>query len=233
MKLDNFLFMDGCGAAMSGINDADYKNVIWQIINQIDIEIFNRRGYPDVRIIYDASFFPYDDSACGSLVSHDGHFIIRSFRSRGIFFVDMYLCRDYSKRRVREIIEHHLHPRFLCDCEESEERGFGQHHILCVPPLPHRISLQMSGAVVSAMNLKTLCQHSDITSSGDNSILFLSAEAHVFHHCIGLTGILDIFSCKEFDLDKVLDTLTGFNVWPKETATICRGSNLSDLLSND
>ena len=223
--LRDHLFLDGYDSPRIIAEDVVIMEKLLRRVNEM---MFQSSGVTCiVPVLGDEK--PRNNGVSGIVLAAGGHFTCHTFSQRGIFFADAASIFDLNLSYAKDLLEDLLQPQRLASCtKDTGTVGFGKHLVLHIPSQTIRESNRLISAIVSAIHMTNLCGRMQCLNRGNISILQPITESHISIHNVGPDAVLDVFSCKYFHTDDVLQVLHRFGINPHQITEVSRGVNMTD-----
>lgn len=163
---------------------------------------------------------PENDGVSGILNSTLGHLTIHTFSRRDVIFVDFF---RYGKdaARDRQYIADLMQRKFsytsmdeIANPGELIDDDFGTHLIIETQKLLPQEAISLPSVIIGAINMTPLT--SETVSMDTNDIYCVIqpiTESHIaIHTCGEDRTLIDVFSCKPFKTQKLLDLFNSMNI---------------------
>lgn len=221
--LRNHQFMDGYGADRSVMEDATTMSALLERVNR---ELFKGWGSTTIVPVFNTER-PRNNGVSGIILGRGGHFTCHTFSERGVLFADAYsaTCQTTS---IPDIVDHYFQPNYLQQCEQDLGPGFGRHVILQIPSPPRSLEEVLIDHILEAIKMTRLCRKMFYWSGLD--LLQPITKSHIALHYGEHETMLNVFSCKDFSVEKLLSVLYQYNIQPIEMATVSRGIDMEDKI---
>lgn len=222
------VFLDGYD---SPIAIAEDTAVMETLLCQVNEMMFQGTGATRiVPVLGDKK--PRNNGVSGIVLAAGGHFTCHTFSQRGIFFADAASIFDLNPDYVKDLLDEMLRPQRLISCtKDTGAVGFGKHLVLYIPSQTVRESNRLISAIVSAIHMTNLCGRMQCLNRGNISILQPITESHVSIHNVGPNAVLDVFSCKYFHTEDVMQVLHQRGITWSQISTVTevtRGIDMED-----
>ena len=225
IQLRDHLFLDGYGSPRAIAEDVAVMETLLCRVNEV---MFQNSGVTCiVPVLGDKK--PRNNGVSGIVLAAGGHFTCHTFSQRDIFFADAAFAFDLRPNYVENLLKELMKPQALMPCaKDISTVGFGKHLVLHIPSQTLEESNRLISAIVSAIHMTNLCGRMQCLTQGSISILQPITESHIAIHNIGPDAVLDVFSCKYFHTEDVMQVLHQFGIVSGRITEVSRGVNMKD-----
>ena len=204
-KKDNFhFFFDGYDIAISKLESLKLMS---SLLHDINREYLNDTG-KSIMIPCFGNKNLLDNGISGIVLGNNFHFTCHTFSKLNSIFVDLY-SNNTIDDRIISILNGYFETKKYDLCTDNKPTGkFGKHIIIKKSTIPYQEGLILIDKIIESINMHPI--HETISSVYENGydILRPIAESHVSIHC-HKDCIVDVFSCNNFDEEKIINTLNG------------------------
>jgi len=205
MNNDNYhFFYDGYEITAEKLSDI---NLISDLLDEINKTFANNDG-KKVIIPYFNNKDILDDGISGIILSNNFHFTCHTFNNMNTLFVDLYNKEEINNKSLIDILSKYFKVNKYDLCNNNEITGkFGKHIIINTGIIPYEKALNLIDEIITNIEMSPI--HEKITFVEENGydILRPIAESHVSIHCHNNKCILDVFSCNNFNEEKIINIL--------------------------
>lgn len=202
-KLDikNYLFYDGYDLKNENLENVNYISNFLKEVNEI---VFNNEGAITIIPYFDGKI-KEDGGVSGIILGSNFHFTCHSFCYKETIFIDYY-GNDSKKALVFDLIKRNFKTENF-DLGSTDVKGnFGKHIIIKAFPLLLDEAINKIKTILKNITMtpisELLIKNEDKTNF---DILQPIAESHISFHQHDDLLVIDVFSCKYFDIEKVLE----------------------------
>ena len=200
-NVENHLFYDGYDLDNELLRNPDF---VKELLEKINERVFDNQG--KIKLIpYFTGKIKRDGGVSGIILGDNFHFTCHTFAFKNTVFVDYF--GDDSKK---DIVEDLIHQRFNTnnyDMGSKDIKGhFGKHIIFKTEPIFLQDAIRTVKTLLKNINMTPIADL--IINEKDNNnfdVVQLIAESHISFHRKGNIMVVDVFSCKYFDVEKVLE----------------------------
>ena len=202
-NVKNHLFYDGYELDNGLLSDPNYVS---NLLNWINVDVFDNKGVITL-VPYFSGKVKRDGGVSGIILGDNFHFTCHTFCYKNTVFVDYY--GDESKKQIVEDILHHYFETTNYDMGSKDVHGnFGKHIILNVKPITCDKAVNLVKKILHDIEMTPIIDIIVNDKDKDHfDVIQLIAESHISFHRNGNEMMIDVFSCKYFDVDKVLEIL--------------------------
>ena len=200
-NVKNHLFYDGYDLDNSVIENPQFVNSLLEKINQ---SVFNGEGI--IRIVpYFNGKVKNDGGISGLILGDNFHFTCHTFSFKNTVFVDYY-GDDKRKSIVEEILFKTFDTQNYDMGSKDTKGNFGKHIIFKTKPLSLDKSISMIKIVLKEIEMTPIAEVI-VNQKDENNfdVIQLIAESHISFHRCGDEMVMDIFSCKDYNVKRVLE----------------------------
>lgn len=196
----NHLFYDGYELDNGLLSDTNYVS---NLLNWINKDIFDNQGIVTL-IPYFKGVVKRDGGVSGIILGDNFHFTCHTFCFKNTVFIDYF--GDESKKALVEEILHKTFDSNNYDMGSKDIKGnFGKHIILKVDPITCDEAVMMVKRLLNDIDMTPIADV--IVNQKDEThfdVLQVIAESHISFHRNNDVMEVDVFSCKYYDVLKVL-----------------------------
>lgn len=222
--LSSHIFLDGYGSDADAMENTSVMSVLLRRINEA---LFGNRGCIKIAPVFNDEK-PRNNGISGMILARDEHFTCHTFSQRGVFFADVCTASDRRESFIPLLLEESFHPDYTQLCERDLGPGFGRQVVMRLPSLLKNVANRLLDEILDAIQMTRLCRRMSYCDGAD--LLQPITESHVALHCNEHSATLDVFSCKDFSVEKLLSVLDRFNVQPIMMVTVSRGVDMTDKI---
>ena len=209
---------------------------IGDFLSLVNARMFDYQGIVQLTPVLGDTAKPQNNGVSGLILFNGGHLTLHTFSQRKVAFMDW--CEtgpagtaDIERRKaiLDSLTEAEIRYERCVWCRDNEAEGFGCHFMAEMQYLPLNLATKVIVDVMDAIKMTELARPI-ITLKGDNySIIQPITESHIAIHAQkkGAT-LFDIFSCKNFDVDKVKQVFSMHNLSLGEECIVARGIYMQD-----
>lgn len=197
----NHLFYDGYDLENELLENPEF---IKNIMEQINQKVFDNRGLISILPYFDGKI-KKDGGVSGIIIGDNFHFTCHTFSFKNTVFVDYF--GDEAKKEIIQDILFNVFDTKNYDMGSKNIKGnFGKHIIMSPKPLNLNESIKMIETILKEIDMTPITKM--IINKKDDfnfDILQPIAESHISIHRIDEQMVVDAFSCKYFDVNKLLE----------------------------
>lgn len=220
--------LDGYGSPIAIAEDVAVMDALLCRINEM---MFQNSGTACIVPVL-GNEKPHNNGVSGIVLAAGGHFTCHTFSQRGIFFADAASISNLNLSYIKDLLDEMLRPQKLVSCTKNTGTvGFGKHLVLHIPSQTVRESNRLISAIVSAIHMTNLCGRMQCLNRNNISVLQPITESHISIHNVGPNAVLDVFSCKYFHTEDVMQVLHRHGItWSQisSVAEVSRGIDMED-----
>ena len=205
-NIKNRLFYDGYGLNQAELADVNY---VGDFLERINKEVFNKKGK--------ISLIPYfngkrkkDGGISGIILGENFHFTCHTFCYKNTVFIDYYGNDDKKQKVLSEILK--VFKTNDYDLGSRNIKGnFGKHIVFETNQIQFKDANEIIKKILK--NIKMTAISELILNKTNNKVFDVLqpiAESHISFHQYGDKLIVDVFSCKDFDKNKVLSIFSKY-----------------------
>ena len=196
----NRLFYDGYDLDNKLLGDSNYIRNLLELINT---NVFNSKGLIKVIPYFDGKVLT-DGGVSGIILGNNFHFTCHTFSFKNIVFVDYY-GNNSNKKLVEDILFSKFNTSNYDMGSKDVHGNFGKQIIFKTEVLSLNDAIDKVKRILIDINMTPIYDILVNKNSDDSfDIVQLIAESHISFHRNGDEMIVDVFSCKYFDVDKLL-----------------------------
>lgn len=202
-EVKNHLFYDGYEIDNGLLSDTNYVS---NLLNWINVDVFDNKGVITL-VPYFSGKVKRDGGVSGIILGNNFHFTCHTFCYKNTVFVDYY-GDDSKKKIVEDILLKHFETNNYDMGSKDIKGNFGKHIIINSKPISCDEAVSMVKKILHDIEMTPIIE--TIVNDIDKDhfdVIQLIAESHISFHRNGDEMMVDVFSCKYFDVDKVLEIL--------------------------
>ena len=197
----NYLFYDGYDLKNDDLKNVNYINDFLKKVNEI---IFNNEGIITI-IPYFKGKIKEDGGISGIILGNNFHFTCHGFCYKETIFIDYYGPDNKKDLVLDTIIKNIKTKNYDLGCKDIKG-NFGKHIIINAQPIIIDEAINKIEALLKSINMTPISKLLINNIDKQNfDILQPIAESHISMHQHNNSLIIDVFSCKYFDTEKVLE----------------------------
>ncbi len=200
-NVQNHLFYDGYDLDNRTLGDPDFVKKLLEKVNQ---SVFNGKGVINI-IPYFRGKDENDGGISGFVLGDNFHFTCHTFSFKKTVFVD-YFGDDNKKDIVEDILLSTFDTKNYDMGSKYVKGNFGKHIIFKASPLSLEEVIPMVKVILKEINM-TPIEEMFVKQKNEEcfDVLQLIAESHISFHRTGNEMVVDTFSCKNFNVKKLLE----------------------------
>lgn len=198
-KLSNdHFFLDGYDIQIDKLNDS---HLILELLKKINSKFLNGFGKCIVIPCFNNEKSE-DDGISGIILGKNFHFTCHTFSRRKTIFVDSYPITQAAD--LIDILKDYFDPQKIDLCTNNKLTGnFGKHIIIKSHFIPFNEASKLVDLIISKINMHPIYEQIIDECQNGYDILRPIAESHISIHSHNNESIIDIFSCKNYDEQKI------------------------------
>ena len=198
--IKNHLFFDGYDLTEECLKDVEY---LTDFINKINANAFDNKGKITI-IPYFNGKIKEDGGVSGIILGNNFHFTCHTFCFKSTVFIDYY-GSDSKKDLIKKlIIENFNTENYDMGCKDIKG-NFGKHIIIKGSAILFDEAINKIKSVLKNIDMIQISELLIKNEDKNNfDILQPIAESHISFHQHNNLLVVDVFSCKYFDIEKVL-----------------------------
>ena len=203
--IKNHLFFDGYDLTEECLKDVEY---LTDFINKINANVFDNKGKITI-IPYFNGKIKEDGGVSGIILGNNFHFTCHTFCFKSTVFIDYY-GSDSKKDLIKKlIIENFNTENYDMGCKDIKG-NFGKHIIMNASPISFDEAMNKVETLLKDIEMTPITvKQTNKVDDKNFDILQPIAESHISLHQHYDFFTIDIFSCKYFDVQKVLKVFSG------------------------
>ena len=199
-NVSNHLFYDGYDIDNKLLKNKEFIKKLLETINE---SVFDGKGKIDL-VPYFNGKVKNDGGISGLILGDNFHFTCHTFSFKNTVFVDYY-GDDNKKSIVKNILFSTFDTKNYDMGNKNIQGNFGKHIIFKTEPLLLNEAVGMIKAMLLEINMTPINEVIINSKSEDRfDVLQLIAESHISFHRVGNKMVVDAFSCKNFDVKRLL-----------------------------
>ena len=200
IDIKNYLFYDGYDLSNENLKNVNYITDFLKKVNEI---VFNNEGQITI-IPYFNGKVKVDGGVSGIILGNNFHFTCHSFCYKGTIFIDYY-GNDSKKDLVLDLITNNFTTEnYDLGCKDKKG-NFGKHIIIKGSAILFDEAINKIKSVLKNIDMIQISELLIKNEDKNNfDILQPIAESHISFHQHNNLLVVDVFSCKYFDTEKVL-----------------------------
>lgn len=150
----------------------------------------------------------FADGISGIILGNNFHFTCHTFSNRNALFVDLYNGITFDNNNLIHILKKYFKVQKYDLCSNNKIIGeFGKHIIIKTDIIQYEKAIELIDEIIKNIEMHPI--HEKICSivKDGYDILRPIAESHVSIHCHNNECIIDVFSCNNFDKEKIFALL--------------------------
>ena len=199
------LFYDGYDLDSTKLKDLDY---IKEFLNEINSKVFNNIGTINL-IPYFNGKIEEDGGISGVIIGKEFHFTCHTFCYKNTVFIDYYGIG--FKDEVFNLINKYFDTKNYDLCDTNMLGNFGKHLIIGSSPVSISEAKDKINQIIESINMTPISEFMlDKEDDYNYDVIKLIAESHISFHQHNDSLIIDVFSCKSFEVNKVLELFSNY-----------------------
>ena len=184
-------------------------NNMESLIKTINEKYFNNQGIIKIIPYFDGKI-PADGGVSGTILGQNSHFTCHTFCYKGALFIDYFGSSENHENVKADILTVYITDDYdLCTNNQDLIGNFGK-HIIVEKNKPYTFdeALNLIKKILVDIEMTPVCN--TITRKTDDinlDMLQVIAESHISIHQTNDKTVIDAFSCKDFDEQKLLKLL--------------------------
>lgn len=204
--VNSHLFFDGYDLDNSNLKDVDYVS---EFLNEINNKIFNNIGKITLIPYFDGKV-QNDGGVSGVIIGKNFHFTCHTFCYKNTVFIDYY--GNGFKDEVFNLIIKYFKTDNYDMCDTNMLGNFGKHLIIGSSKVTINEAKNSIDKIIKNINMTPISDFMEYREDDNNyDVIKLIAESHISFHQHNNSLIIDVFSCKPFEVDKVLELLPNYS----------------------
>lgn len=210
---------------------AENAQLMGAFIEDVRCSLFDGKGNYAVSKVSEPNR-PHNDGVSGAIIAPAKHLTFHTFSRRNVAFLDVFAEDDPTILSKA----HELAQKYFCFqrqdcviCRDDLGEGFGTHVVITAN---ESVSVERANRainqVIVTIKMTPLNSRIVLRRAGHYGLLQMITESHIAFHGDSEDTIIDVFSCKPFDVEAVLDTLRSCGIRIDDHYVVSRGTKLSD-----
>ena len=203
----NHLFYDGYNLDNTMLGNIKFINELLEEVNQ---SVFNGEGKIKLIPYFDGKV-KNDGGISGFVLGENYHFTCHTFSFKNTVFVD-YFGNDKRKRVVEEILLKTFDTKNYDMGSKDVKGNFGKHIIFNTKPFSVDEAISKVQTVLKEIEMTPISE-AFVNQKDENNfdVLQLIAESHISFHRFGDEMVVDVFSCKNYNVKRLLEMFDVLN----------------------
>ncbi|MBR3199243.1 MAG: S-adenosylmethionine decarboxylase [Bacilli bacterium] len=197
----NHLFYDGYDLDNELLSNSSF---VRELLETVNAKIFDNKGMITL-IPYFEGKIRNDGGVSGIILGDNFHFTCHTFSFKNTVFVD-YFGDESRKANLENIILTTFNTKNYDMGSKDVHGNFGKHIIFKTKPLSLTDAIMIVKLLLEKINMTPISEL--LVNEKDNNnfdVVQLIAESHISIHRSDDDVTVDVFSCKYFDINKVLE----------------------------
>jgi S-adenosylmethionine/arginine decarboxylase-like enzyme len=199
------LFYDGYDLDNNILKDIEY---IEEFLKEINSKVFNNIGKINLIPYFDGKV-EKDGGISGVIIGKEFHFTCHTFSFKNTVFIDYYGIG--FKDEIFNLITKYFKTDNYDMCDTNVLGNFGKHLIIGATSVNVTSAQEKIDQIINNINMTPISDFMiDIEDENNYDVIKLIAESHISFHQHNNSLIIDVFSCKPFEVNKVLELLPDY-----------------------
>jgi S-adenosylmethionine/arginine decarboxylase-like enzyme len=204
--INQHLFYDGYDLDNNNLKNIEY---IDSFLNEINNKIFNNTGTITMIPYFDGKV-EEDGGISGVIIGKDFHFTCHTFCYKNTVFIDYYGAG--FKDEIFNMINKYFKTDNYDTCNTNMLGNFGKHLIIGASLVTFEEAKNKIDQIIKNINMTPISDFMEYREDDNNyDVIKLIAESHISFHQHNDSLIIDVFSCKPFEVEKVLELLPNYS----------------------
>lgn len=196
-------------------NKLDNDKIILNLLDDINKLLKKNKGKSVIILCFDNKDL-FADGISGIILGNNFHFTCHTFSNRNAIFVDLYNSEIVDNDNLISIFKKYFEVKRYDLCSDNKITGkFGKHIIIKSDTIQFEDAVELIDKIIKNIEMHPIHEKICSITKDGYDILRPIAESHVSIHCHNNECIIDVFSCNNFDEEKIFALLNKIYVIEK------------------